>query len=190
MPTDPAALSTEEYRALRATIRERGTMRLVVAAITFMAWAALALAVAAWSSVSALGLLPLLVLVAGFEVVFAAHVGVERIGRYLQVNYEAPDGPPRWERLAMDMGGRAGAGSGIDPLFAGIFIVATLVNLIPVGLLTAAEGPTLPGNVPLEIGVYGLLHLLFIGRVLQARRFAAGQRQRDLALFKGSDTGH
>ena len=81
MATDPTPLAVEEYRALRATIRERGTMRLVVALITFVAWAAGALAVVSWGSVSALALLPLLVLVAGFEVVFATHVGVERIGR-------------------------------------------------------------------------------------------------------------
>lgn len=186
MPIDPSALSTEEYRALRATIRERGTMRLVVATITFVAWAALALG---WSSVPAFGLFPLLVLAGGFEVVFAAHVGVERIGRYLQVHYEPADGLPRWEHAAMEIGSRAGAGSRIDPLFAGVFIVATLLNLIPLALVTGDEGPLLPGGVPLELAVFGSLHLLFIARVLQARRFAAGQRERDLQLFQGSGTG-
>lgn len=183
MPIDPSALSLEEYRALRATIRERGTMRLVVGAITFVAWAALALG---WSSIPAFGLFPLLVLVAGFEVVFATHVGVERIGRYLQVHYEAADGLPAWEHRAMEIGGRAGAGSGIDPLFSSVFIIATLLNLIPVGLMSADEGPLLAGRVPLELAIFGMLHLVFIARVFQARRFAAGQRARDLELFKGS----
>ena len=183
MTIDPSALSVEEYRALRATIRERGTMRLVVTVITFMAWAALALA---WSSIPAFGLFPLLVLVAGFEVVFATHVGVERIGRYLQVHYETADGLPAWEHRAMDLGGRAGAGSGIDPLFSSVFIIATLLNLIPVGLMSADQGPMLVGSVPLELAIFGMLHLVFIMRIFRARRFAAGQRARDLELFKGS----
>ena len=183
MTIDPSALSVEEYRALRATIRERGTMRLVVTVITFVAWGALALG---WSSVPAFGLFPLLVLVAGFEVVFATHVGVERIGRYLQVHYETADGLPAWEHRAMEIGGRAGAGSGIDPLFSSLFIIATLLNLIPVGLMSADGGPMLAGGVPLELAVFGMLHLVFIGRIFQARRFTAGQRARDLELFKGS----
>ena len=35
----PSPLSIEEYRALRATIRERGTARWIVIALTFVAWA-------------------------------------------------------------------------------------------------------------------------------------------------------
>ncbi len=181
MPTDPVALSLEEYRALRATIRERGTMRLVVAAITFVAWAALALG---WSSAPVFALFPLLVLAAGFEVIFATHVGVERIGRYIQVFYEASDGLPRWEHTAMEIGGRAAAGSGIDPLFSGVFIIATFLNLIPIGLATVDEGPRLLGGVSLELVVFGLLHLAFIGRVLIAKRYADGQRAKDLDLFR------
>jgi hypothetical protein len=86
----------------------------------------------------------------------------------------------------MKIGGRAGAGSGIDPIFSAVFIIATLLNLIPLGLLTVDEGPRLPGGVPLELAIFGMLHLVFIARVLKARRFAAGQRERDLALFKES----
>ena len=132
MTIDPSALSVEEYRALRATIRERGTMRLVVTVITFVAWARHG----RWDGrrVPVFGLVPLLVLVAGFEMVFATHVGVERIGRYLQVRYESADGLPAWEHRRDGDRGRAGAGSGIDPLFASVFVIATLLNLIPVGV--------------------------------------------------------
>ena len=52
--------------------------------------------------------------------------------------------------------------------------------------MSAGEGPMLAGSVPLELAVFGMLHLVFIGRIFQARRFAAGQRARDLELFKGS----
>jgi len=184
-PSSPFAV--EEYRALRATIRERGSLRLIVVGLTFVAWATFAFAVSVWASVSALTLLPLLVLVTGFEVVFAAHVGVERIGRYVQVRYEG-DGtePPAWEHAAMTVGPAAASGSGIDPLFAPLFVLATLLNLIPVGLLSATEGFSLPGGIPVEVAVYGMLHLLFVWRVFLARRYAARQRSRDLELFKQS----
>ena len=46
-------------------------------------------------------LVPLLILVAGFEAIFALHVNVERIGRYLQVFHEDDDG---WEQVAMQFG--------------------------------------------------------------------------------------
>jgi hypothetical protein len=185
MATEPSPLALEEYRALRATIRERGTIRLIVATITFVAWAAGALAVAAWASVAALALIPLLILAAGFEVVFAAHVGVERVGRYLQTHFETPGAaPPQWERLAMELGPQAGAGSGIDPLFSILFVLAALLNMLPAALLSLAGGPELPGGLSLELLVYGMLHAFFIGRVFRARRFAARQRLREFQLFR------
>ena len=78
----------EEYRALRATIRERGTARVCIFAGGIVAWAAVTIATAAMASTPLATLLPLLVLAAAFEVVFALHIGVERIGRYLQVFHE------------------------------------------------------------------------------------------------------
>ena len=85
----------DEYSALRATIRERGTARVYVFTAGVAAWAAAAIATAALASTPVAALLPLLVLAAAFEGVFALHVGVERIGRYLQVFYETnPPAPP------------------------------------------------------------------------------------------------
>ena len=78
----------EEYRALRATIRERGTARVCIFAGGIVAWAAVTITTAAMASTPLATLLPLLVLAAAFEVVFALHIGVERIGRYLQVFHE------------------------------------------------------------------------------------------------------
>ncbi len=186
MTSDPQALAAEEYRALRATIRERGSLRLLVAAITFVAWAALAFEVTTSSSLAVLALMPLVVLAGGHEVVLAAHVGVERIGRYLQVRFESPGAAtgPQWEHLAMAVGPRASAGSGIDPLFSAMFILAALLNLIPVGLLNPVDSVNVPGGPVIELTVLVGLHALFIGRVFAARRYAAGQRARDLALFQ------
>ena len=74
-------------------------MRLIVVAITFVAWAALVLAVQVFVPIPLFSLVPLFVLAAGFEVVFATHVGIERIGRYVQVRYETNESDlPAWER--------------------------------------------------------------------------------------------
>jgi len=186
MSPEPSALSPlslEEYRALRATIRERGTARLFVTAITFVSWAALALAFDALAVVPALGLIPLTVLAAGFEIVFAAHVGVERVGRYLQARYEAETGLPGWEHAAMRLGQHKRIGGGIDPLFSAMFLIAVFLNFVPVALLSGGNGPDF-GGMSAELLVYALLHLLLIARILGARQFAASQRQRELPLFK------
>ena len=74
MSFDRSSLRVEEYRALRATVRERGTTRLIVSAITFVSWATLAVVVYAVSAIPLIAVFPLFVLVAGFEVVFATHV--------------------------------------------------------------------------------------------------------------------
>ena len=55
----------------------------------FTAWAAVAIATAAVITVALSTLVPLLVLVAGFEAAFALYTNVERIGRYLQVFHES-----------------------------------------------------------------------------------------------------
>jgi hypothetical protein len=175
MTTDRPEFSLEEYKALRATIRERGTTRLIVTAITFVAWAALALTLLSVGVVPALGLIPLIVLVAGFEVVFALHVGVERIGRFVQVHYESPGSLPAWETTAMGLGKAPGGTGGLDPLFGWVFALATLLNFGGTALLAV--------EVPVELIVLGMLHLVFVIRLLNARRFAAGQRQRDLEWF-------
>src|SRR5438552_11434259 len=83
----------EQYRSLRATIRERGTARVWLFAGGIAVWAALAVTIGALSAPPVATLVPLLVLVAAFEGVYALHVGVERVGRYLEVFFE--DG---WER--------------------------------------------------------------------------------------------
>jgi hypothetical protein len=189
LPDDLSPAAIEEYRALRATIRQRGSLRLIVTSLTFVTWSALLLAAARLSG-PVLGLVPLVALAAGFEVVFAAHVGVERVGRYIQVHYEpAEGGPPAWERLALAIGPRANAGSGIDALFSGLFVAATLLNFAVTGLMSRGFWATLGWSAGLEIAACAVVHAVFIGRVLRARRFAATQRDRDLALFSETSGG-
>src|SRR5206468_352278 len=116
----------EEYRALRETIRERGTARVWVFLAGVVAWGALTIATAALAALPIATLLPLLVLASAFEAVFSLHLGIERIGRYLQVFFEEDGG---WEHRAMEVG-RPVPGS--DSLFTGFFLAATILNFVPV----------------------------------------------------------
>jgi len=164
-------LASAEYRSLRDTIRERGTARVWIFVVGLVAWAALAMATASLASLPVAMLGPLLVLGGVFEVVNALHVGAERIGRYLQVFHEPSAG---WEHTAMAFG-QAYPGSGPDPLFALFFAGAAVLNFIPVLL---AE------PVVIEVVVIGTAHLLFIVRLIVARRGAAHQRSADLERFE------
>src|SRR5262247_592453 len=120
----------DEFRILRATIQQRGTARMVVLPIVFIGWAGTAVATAAVITVAVSTLVPLLVLVAGFEAIFALHVNVERIGRYLQVFHEPEGG---WEHVAMEYGQRF-SGAGPDPLSSRLFVLATSANFLPAAL--------------------------------------------------------
>ena len=166
----------EEYRALRDTILKRGSLRITLFLLTLMGWAAATIATAALAALPVATLLPLLLLAAGFEVVFGLHTAVERIGRYIQVFYEDEE-PARaeqaWERTAMAYG-RAYPG-GSDPLFVAYFLLATVLNFVPVIL---AE------PVQIEVIVVGATHVLVIARILLARHRASGQRARDLERFQ------
>ena len=57
----------EEYSALRATIRERGTARICIFVAGVAAWAAVTIATAALASTPVAALLPLLLLASVFE---------------------------------------------------------------------------------------------------------------------------
>lgn len=164
----------EEYRALRATIRERGTARACLFAAIVPAWAILTVAAAAAAPYPAAALFPLLTLAAGFEAIFALHLGVERVGRYLQVFYEDAPGERQWERTVMAFG-QAFPGGGSDPLFARYFALATAANLIPAALVA----PT-----ALEWLTIGAAHLLFLIRIAAARRVSAAQRAVDRERFE------
>jgi hypothetical protein len=168
----------EEYSALRATIRERGTARVCIFAAGVAAWTAATIATAALASSPVASLLPLLLLACVFEAIFALHVGVERIGRYLQVFYET-DPPalpalPQWEHTAMAFGRPPGA-AGVDALFTVPFLLAGIFNIAPALLLNP---------VRTELIFVGGAHVLFALRLIVARTAAARQRAIDLERFQ------
>ena len=179
-------LTESEFTVLRQTIATRGTARMVLFPVTILGWAALAgtFTVAGGSPVASL--FSLGVLTAGFEAIHALHVGIERIGRYLQVFYEGDDDGPKWETTAMSVG-PALPGGGIDPLFTTVFGCAVIVNLLPALLplparlefAIAADGT----NRAVMVGV-GALHAALIVRLVRARGAAARQRAVELESYR------
>jgi hypothetical protein len=159
----------EQYRALRATIRERGTARVCIFAGGVAVWAALAVTIGALSAPPVATLVPLLLLAATFEGVYALHVGVERVGRYLDVAFD--DG---WERAAAAFG-RPPRAATIDPLFVVVFTIAALLNLGP----AIVAAPTMQ-----ELVFVGGAHALFVVRLIFARATAAKQREIDRERFR------
>lgn len=170
-PADsPMNHDDEEYAALRGTIRERGTVRMILLPVAFGLWAGAAVATTAAIQLPIAALLPLLVLAAGFEAIYALHTNVERIGRYLQVFHEPRGG---WEHVAMTFGERF-PGRGPDALFSNMFLMAAALNYLPVAL-----GGTTP-----ELVVGGVLHLVLAVHIGTARSRASQQRKLDLERFQ------
>lgn len=176
----PMSLTESEFAILRQTIASRGTVRVVLFTTALIAWAAVASVLLLFNDLPVAAIFPLAVLAAGFEAVHALHAGVERIGRYLQVYYEAGNDGPQWETAAMAVG-PALPGGGVDPLFTVIFTCAAVLNLIP---------SLLPQPTPIEVGVIVGLHLIFIVRVVRARVAAARQRAVELESFRALKTRH
>ena len=168
------SVTDAEFAALRQTIATRGTVRIVLLPMTVVAWAALTATLLLLGQLPVATLLPLAILVGGFEAIHALHVGVERVGRYLQVFYEGDPTGPRWETTAMAVG-PALPGGGIDPLFTVVFTVATIINLLPA---------MLPRPTAIELGIVGALHAAFVLRVVRARGAAARQRAVELESFR------
>src|SRR5687767_14792239 len=144
-----------EYQTLRDTIRQRGTVRMALVPVIFAAWGLTAIATTAVITAAISAVVPLLVLVAGFEAVFALHMNVERIGRYLQTFHETAGG---WEQVASRFGQRF-PGTGPDPLFAQLFVLGISLNFLPMVL----------GGDRWEVAVLAVVHLLAVYRVRSAR---------------------
>jgi hypothetical protein len=164
----------DEYGALRATIRERGTARIWMFFAGVCAWAALTVATAALASTPLATMLPLIVLAASFEAVYTLHIGVERVGRYLQVFYEGDQEPRRWECCAAGFGRPAGAAAP-DALFIVPYLLAALFNIAPALVLSPTTA---------ELVFIGGAHLLFVLRLIVARHAASKQRAIDLERFE------
>jgi hypothetical protein len=165
--------SPAEYQGLRATIRERGTLRICSILAGLVALVAVIIALRAARLEGAIALLPLLLLAATFEVNFFIHTGVERIGRYIQVFYEERSGTRGWETAAMNYGAKYP--SALDPLFSAIFGAAAALNFFTT-LPIARE----PGWILFSLGGHAALAY----RIVAAKKLAGAQRALDLDRFR------
>ena len=148
--------------------------------VTLIGWTSITAALLQREAIPGLlSLLSLSVLIGGFEAIHALNVGVERIGRYLQVYYEGSSEGPMWETTAMSAGPGL-PGGGIDPLFTVVFSAAGALNLV----LAVPELRTITGFV-----VVVPVHAIFWVRVIRARGAAARQRAVDLETFRAVKSG-
>lgn len=168
------SLTEVEFAALRQTIATRGTVRIALLPFTLLGWALLVTTLLLHGDQPIGALFSLTVLAGGFEAIHALHVGVERIGRYLQVYCESAGDGPQWETTAMTAA-PALPGGGVDPLFTVVFAGATVLNLIPA---------LVPGPTPLELLAAAALHGAFIVRIVRARGAAGRQRAIDLDRYR------
>ena len=169
-----------EYLVLRQTIAQRGALRpiLVLGGLAF--WAITLIAVLALLPYPVAAAIPLLILIATFEVIRPLHFGAERIGRYLQVFYEEDGDParpmrdtPSWERVAMSFGVVPGVGG--HALFVPLFLIATALNYLAV---------LLPRPVTIELSAMAIPHLAFIAWMVAVDRAMRTQRAAELARLR------
>jgi hypothetical protein len=155
------AREQDEYSALRATIRERGTARVCIFVAGIAAWTAATIATAALASSPIASLLPLLLLAGVFEAIFA-------------LAQPALPALPKWEHAAMAFGRPRGAAT-TDALFTVPFLLATVFNVAPALLLNPIRA---------ELIFVGGAHALFVIRLAVARLAAGRQRAIDLKRFQ------
>jgi hypothetical protein len=170
-----------EFRSLRDAVARRGQLRVALTVAGVGVWAVILTALVIAAPYPTGAILPLTVLLTTFEAVRTLHVGAERIGRYLQVFYEEADvppgfamTPPAWERTAMAFGAAVPGAAG-HPLFAPIFAIATLVNLL---------GVILAEPTPEELAFLSLPHLAFLAWLVRTDAAMRAQRPRELARFR------
>ena len=169
-----------EYLVLRQTIAQRGSLRPILVLIGLAIWAVTLIAVLALLPYPVAAAIPLLILIATFEVIRPLHFGAERIGRYLQVFYEE-DGDaarpfvdtPSWERVAMNFGVVPGVGG--HALFVPLFLIATALNYLAV---------LLPRPVTIELSAMAVPHLAFIAWMVAVDRAMRSQRAIELARLQ------
>ena len=163
-----------EYEALRATIRERGTLRFYAVLGGLVAWGALVSLVLTNRMPGAIALVPLVILAATFELNFFVHTGVERLGRYLQVFYEEASSSAGWETVVMEYGTKYPGG--FDPLFGATFSICAATNFLAL-LATPTSGTAWVLVLLVAHGAFGY-------RIVTARKLASRQRAIDLERFR------
>ena len=188
------AIQLEEFRALRAAIRERTIARVVFLAVAWAGWAALATAIMLVLPAVPLLALPLVVLLAAYEVNLGTVRGTERIGAYLRLVFEERRAVPGWETASADLARRYPATAG-DPLFFWVFVAVICANYLCVVIAAGetADPSTRVREDSLDLALVTALHGAVLLRFVQGRRALSKARVRELervrTVLAGEDQG-
>jgi hypothetical protein len=164
------AIQLEEFRALRATIRDRAIARVILLAISWVGWAAIATAIMLVLPATPLLALPLVVVLAAFEVNLGTVRAAEGIADYLRVVFEERRAVPGWETASAALA--RGRPAAADPLFFWIFVAVLCANYLCV---VVAVGETADPSArvredSLDLAVATVLHAAVLLRFVLARR--------------------
>ena len=165
------AIQLEEFRALRASIRERAIARVLLLAMTWLGWAALATAIMLVVPAPLLLAVPLVVLLAAFEVNLGTVRAAERVSNYLRVVFEERRAVSGWESASADLASRYPSSVG-DPLFVWVFIAVLCANYLCVVIaIPETTDPTARAREDsLDLALVTALHLALVVRFVLARR--------------------
>jgi hypothetical protein len=188
------AIQLEEFRALRAVIRERAIARVLVLTMAWVGWAALATAIMLVVPSPLLLTVPLVVLLAAFEVNLGIVRAADRVGNYLRVVFEERRGVSGWETVSADMATHYPATAG-DPVFFWVFVAVLCANYVCV--LIAIPETTDPlarsREDSLDLALITALHIAVLLRFVLARRALrsgrAGDIERLRSLTRAGDAG-
>ncbi len=183
MAIDPIQL--EEFRALRASIRDRAIARLLFLAVAWVAWAALATAIMLVLPAAPLLALPLVVLFAAFEVNLGIVRSTERIAAYLRVVFEERRAAPGWESTCAELARHDSAAAG-DPLFFWIFVavVCAYYLCVIVAAGETADPSTRAREDSLDLALLTAVHGAALLRFVLAQRALSGGRAGELERLR------
>jgi hypothetical protein len=179
------AIQLEEFRALRASVRERAIARVLLLGMTWLGWAALATAIMLVVPAPLLLTVPLVVLLAAFEVNLGTVRAAERVSNYLRVVFEERRGVSGWETASADLAGRHPSSVG-DPLFMWVFVAVLCANYlcVVIALPETADPTARAREDSLDLALVTALHLTLVLRFVLARRSLQAGRTRELERLR------
>jgi hypothetical protein len=183
MTTD--LIQLEEFRALAATIRVRSTVRVLVVVITWVGWAALALTIMLVVPAPLLLLVPLVLLLAGFEANLTIVRTTDLMSTYLRVTFEEDRGVAAWETVSANLV-RRGRATRDDPLFLWVFMAFVAASYLCVVLASGetAEATARNRQDAIDLALVTSVHLAVAGRFAMARRWLRVARAADRDRFR------
>ena len=183
----PDAMQLEEFRALTAAIRARTTVRVLVVVVAWVGWAALALTIMLVVPAPLLLLVPLVLLLAGFEANLKIIRTTDLMAAYLRVTFEEGRSVATWETVSASLE-RRGRATRDDPLFFWAFMAFMAASYLCVVLATGetAEATARNRQDAIDLALVTSVHLAVAARFAMARRWLRAVREADRARFNES----